>query len=63
MTYPILLDRDMDALRAFGVRGMPTTFLSDREGRIAHLVVGPREWDGKDAIELIRGIMNGGKGL
>ena len=63
LTYPILLDRDMDALRAFGVRGMPTTFLIDREGRIAHLAVGPREWDGKDALKLIRGIMNRGKAL
>ena len=63
LTYPILMDRDMDALRAFGVRGMPTTFLIDREGRIAHLAVGAREWDGKDALKLIRGIMNRGKVL
>lgn len=33
-TYPVYLDIDESANRAFGVRGFPTAFLINREGRI-----------------------------
>ncbi len=60
ITFPILLDQDMEVMRAFGVRGMPTTFLLDREGGIVHQAVGPRDWDRKETVQMIRKVMDRG---
>jgi thiol-disulfide isomerase/thioredoxin len=40
--------------RAFEVRGLPTTVLIDRAGRVAGRILGPAEWDGPEAKALIR---------
>ncbi len=39
--------------RAFGVTGLPTTFLIDRRGQIVGAYPGPAEWDGPEARALI----------
>ncbi len=44
--------------RAFGVSGLPTTFLIDRDGGIAGAYVGPAEWDGPEARALIEYYLN-----
>ncbi len=33
-TIPALLDADMETARAFGARGVPSTFVVDRQGRV-----------------------------
>ncbi len=33
-TLPTLLDRDMKTARAFGARGVPSTFIVDRQGMV-----------------------------
>jgi len=38
----------------FGVRGLPTTFLIDRQGRMVGGMEGPAEWDSPEAEALIR---------
>jgi thiol-disulfide isomerase/thioredoxin len=38
--YPILLDGDSAAARRYGVTGIPTTFLLDRDGVVRHKVLG-----------------------
>jgi thiol-disulfide isomerase/thioredoxin len=40
--------------RGFGIRGLPTTILIDREGREAGRIEGPAEWDSPQAEALIR---------
>jgi thiol-disulfide isomerase/thioredoxin len=40
--------------RAFGIRGLPTTVLLDREGREVGRIEGPAEWDSAEALALIR---------
>src|SRR5690348_11361212 len=40
VTYPVLLDTDKDAYYAYRVRGLPTTFLIDANGKIQ------RQWTG-----------------
>ena len=44
--------------RAFGVSGLPTTFLIDRDGGIVGVYVGPAEWDGPEARALIEYYLN-----
>lgn len=39
-TFPLLLDRDGEAKKAWRVSGVPSTFLIDRTGRIRQFVVG-----------------------
>ena len=39
--------------QAFGVPGLPTSFLIDRRGRIVGAYPGPAEWDGPEARALI----------
>ena len=41
---PILLDRDGNAQRAWGVRGLPATFLLDRKGSIRYWYLGELDW-------------------
>ncbi len=39
--------------RAFGIRGLPTTALIDRHGRVIGRMEGPAEWDSAEAKTLI----------
>ena len=41
LTYPMLKDKDGDALESFGVGAYPETFVIDAEGRIAGVRRGP----------------------
>jgi peroxiredoxin len=40
LTYPVLVDSDGEAQRAFGVNAFPTTAVVDREGRIRYIEAG-----------------------
>jgi len=51
---PLYLDGKMALAAALGVRGMPTTFLLDRDGRLVGQLTGIAEWDSPEAQALIR---------
>ncbi len=55
--FTILLDRDSAALRAWPVKGLPTTFVVDREGRLAARAVGGREFDDPGIVQDIRRLL------
>lgn len=57
LTFPVLIDDDKEISAAFGVRGLPTTVLIGRDGRIVARAVGPRHWDGQESAALIRSLM------
>lgn len=40
VTYPVLLDPESQIVRTYGVTGLPTLFLIDRQGRIHSRVLG-----------------------
>ncbi len=50
----IFLDSDGALGKEFGIAGLPTTLLIDREGRVVGGLEGPAEWDSDEAIALIR---------
>jgi len=52
LTFTTLLDSAGDVGAAFGIRGIPTTFILDKNGIIIGRVMGPREWDSRDAFAL-----------
>lgn len=57
-TFPVLIDSSFKVNADYGVTGIPTTFLIDKDGVITHKVLGPRDWDSPEARELIRRIMS-----
>lgn len=58
LRFPILIDETKEVSAAFGVRGLPTTVLIDKQGRMAALAVGPRQWDGPESVTLIQALMD-----
>jgi peroxiredoxin len=54
LTFPLVLDPQGKIYAAYGVIGLPTTFLIDRDGRPVALAVGPREWENTSARALIQ---------
>jgi peroxiredoxin len=57
LTFPVLLDPDGTVTRAYGVIGLPTTFLVGRDGRSAALAVGAREWASAAAVEIVEALL------
>jgi hypothetical protein len=41
------------------VRGLPVTFLVDREGRLLWKAIGAREWDGPDGRAYLDTVLGG----
>lgn len=58
----IFYDPKLQLGRAFGARGLPSTYLIDRKGRLIGGLEGAAEWDGPDAKALIRHVLKEGGG-
>lgn len=58
LSFALVLDPSGDIGRAYGVVGIPTTFLIGRDGRAVALAVGPRAWDGAPAREVLRTLLS-----
>ncbi len=44
LTFPALLDPDMEVLRLYRIFGLPATFLIDKQGIIRHRDLGYNDW-------------------
>lgn len=55
-SFPILLDRDSRAMQNWKVKGLPTTFVVDPQGRLIYRAVGGREFDSPDMTESLRAL-------
>ena len=51
---PVLLDATGQVGTQYGVRGIPTSYVLDKEGRVLGMLVGAREWDAPEIVELMR---------
>jgi len=56
-TFNILLDKDSKVSLTYDVRGLPTTYLIDKKGRIRYRAIGGREFDHPEVEKIIRGLM------
>jgi len=54
---PTLLDPKMAIAREHGIRWIPVTVIVDRQGTLVGRSIGPREWDGKEAIDLVQSLV------
>ena len=50
----MIQDRDEAAWQAFAARGLPTSYLLDRQGRVLGYLEGAADWNGPEARALIR---------
>jgi peroxiredoxin len=57
LTFPLILDPKGEINAAYGVIGLPATFLIGRDGRAVARAVGPREWSGEQALAIIRALL------
>ena len=54
--FPLLTDRDSSVVGAWPVRGLPTTFVVDPDGRLIYRAIGGREWDDPRLLEQVRAL-------
>jgi thiol-disulfide isomerase/thioredoxin len=54
---PVLLDRDLQAARAWRVRILPASFLVGRDGRVRASVIGELDWASPEAIRAVQGLL------
>ena len=52
-TFFVGHDPKMDLANTYGVRALPSSFVIDRDGRLAAVAIGPRVWDNLAAHSLI----------
>ncbi len=57
LSFPALLDLDGDISFLYGIRGLPSTYIIDREGMIIGKAVGPRDWASQDALQLFQSLL------
>lgn len=56
-TFPILFDRESRIAEQYEVKGLPTTYLLDRDGRIRYRAIGGREFDHPEVEALIESLL------
>ena len=56
----IYIDPKSEVGHAFGVRGLPTSFLIDREGKVLGRVEGAAEWDSPEILRVLEPLLSGG---
>jgi peroxiredoxin len=57
LDFEILRDPSGNIETAYGLVGLPTTFLIDRKGRIVERVIGWREWDRPEIVQQVRELL------
>ena len=56
----IYIDPKSEVGHAFGMRGLPTSFLIDREGKVLGRVEGAAEWDSPKILGVLEPLLSGG---
>ena len=52
-TIPVLFDAGNEIPRSYGVRGVPETFIIDKDGILREKTIGRGQWDSPEATGLI----------
>ncbi|MBI5901685.1 MAG: TlpA family protein disulfide reductase [Rhodocyclales bacterium] len=58
--FPVVFDHDSQAMERWSVRGLPSTYVVDRRGRLALRVVGGREFDNPAIVAQLKQLINQG---
>lgn len=52
--FPLLMDLDSSVIQSWPVRGLPTTFVIDPQGRMVYRAIGTRDWEDPALLEALR---------
>ncbi len=52
-TAPVLLDPENKAYKAYGLTGVPETYIVDKHGILREAIIGPMHWDSPEANRLL----------
>ncbi len=55
--FPVLLDTNSKATMSWPIKGLPTSFIVDPQGRLAFSLAGEQEFDGPEVVKAIRGLL------
>ena len=58
LTFSLVLDPKGEINAAYGVIGLPATFLVSRDGRAVARAVGPRDWESTPAKSIIQALLS-----
>ena len=56
-TFPILFDPESTISQKYKVKGLPTSFVIDRDGRVVYRAIGGREFDHPEIIGIIKELL------
>lgn len=54
--FPLPMDRNSTVVQTWPMRGLPTTFVVDPDGRLAYRAEGEREWDDPALLDQVRAL-------
>jgi thiol-disulfide isomerase/thioredoxin len=57
-TFPILLDTSGSVAKEYGISGIPTTYILDKNGNILSKEIGGRDWASADVINRLNDLIN-----
>ncbi len=57
LSFPISLDPKVEVANRYTVRALPSSFLIDRAGKTVAVALGPRDWNGKAAHEIVEALL------
>jgi len=56
-TFPVLVSPDDAVGKAYGITGVPETFIIDGEGLLREKHIGPRDWNSEEAKAMLRSLI------
>ena len=54
--FPLLMDQDSRTVQSWPIRGLPTTYIVDSDGRLAYRAVGGRAWESPEVLDQIQAL-------
>jgi len=57
ITFPVLLDTDESAASAYGITGVPETFILNHNYKLIKHVIGPLDWTSPDVMSYLTGLL------
>ena len=54
--FTVLLDQSGDVINQWPIKGLPTTFVIDPQGRIVYRAIGGRKWDADELLNKVRAL-------
>ncbi len=55
--FPVLMDSEDRSARAYGLTGVPETYIVDKKGILREKVIGPADWSSPQAMSLIANLI------